>query len=98
MVSIRVVHVAPTMFGSEGLFGGGERYPIELARALARQDDVDCELVTFGHQARSERDPTGLRIRVLETAARLRHHPVHPIATGLLGALADAELVHTHQV
>ncbi|HEV8652179.1 MAG TPA: hypothetical protein VG276_23010 [Actinomycetes bacterium] len=30
------MHVAPAAFGAAGLFGGGERYPLELARALAR--------------------------------------------------------------
>jgi ABC-type lipopolysaccharide export system ATPase subunit len=34
---MRVIHVAPTPFGQQGLFGGGERYPLELARALVRQ-------------------------------------------------------------
>ncbi len=86
------------MFGGEGLFGGGERYPIELARALARQDGVDCELVTFGRQAGFEHDPSGLDVRVLRTVGRLRHHPVHPLGSGLMPALADADLVHTHQV
>ncbi len=98
MVSIRVVHVAPTVFGAEGVFGGGERYPLELARALARQDDVDCELVTFGPGASSHRDPSGLRVRVLATVGHLRHHPVHPVAPGLMVALSDTDLVHTHQL
>lgn len=98
MVSIRVAHVAPTAFGSEGLFGGGERYPIELARALARQDDVDCELVTFGSRAISHVDPSGLRVRMLATIGHLRHHPAHPVAPGLIAALANVDLVHTHQL
>ena len=55
---MRVVHVAPTPFGREGLFGGGERYPLELARALAAE--VDCELVTFGQHPRLVIDPDGV--------------------------------------
>src|SRR5438093_429116 len=31
---MRVIHVAPTQFGRGGLLGGGERYPLELAREL----------------------------------------------------------------
>ncbi len=98
MVSIRVVHVAPTAFGSEGVFGGGERYPIELARALARQDDVDCELVTFGPRASSHLDASGLRVRILASMGHLRHHPAHPVAPGLIAALANVDLVHTHHL
>jgi len=45
---VRLIHVAPTPFGATGLFGGGERYPLELARALAK--DVECELISFARQ------------------------------------------------
>jgi hypothetical protein len=34
------------VFGPDGLYGGGERYPLELARALAAE--VDCRPVSFG--------------------------------------------------
>jgi glycosyltransferase involved in cell wall biosynthesis len=89
---MRVVHVAPTPFGHAGIFGGGERYPLELARAIAGR--VDCELVTFGTAA-SVREQGGLRVRVLRPVAHVRH-PAHPIAPGLPAALAGADVVHTH--
>jgi glycosyltransferase involved in cell wall biosynthesis len=89
---MRVVHVAPTPFGHAGVFGGGERYPVELARALARR--VDCELITFGVPA-DVREPGGLRVRVLRPVTRLGH-PAHAIAVGLPAALAGADVVHTH--
>jgi glycosyltransferase involved in cell wall biosynthesis len=93
---MRVVHVAPTLFGPDGIFGGGERYPLELARALARR--VDCDLVSFGPQARVWRDPTGLQIRVLRSLALVRGHPAHPLAIGLGHAIAGADVVHTHHL
>jgi glycosyltransferase involved in cell wall biosynthesis len=97
---VRVIHVAPTPFGARGLFGGGERYPLELARALATQ--VDCELITFGRQARVEREPGGLRVRTLRTVGWLGGHPAHPIAPGLLSALVmtkpGSHVVHTHHM
>ncbi len=34
---MRVIQVAPSVFGPDGLYGGGERYPLELARALAER-------------------------------------------------------------
>ncbi|HEX8855775.1 MAG TPA: glycosyltransferase family 4 protein [Thermoleophilaceae bacterium] len=89
---MRVVHVAPTPFGQAGIFGGGERYPLELARALSRR--VDCELVTFGAPA-TVREPDGLRVRVLRPVAHLGH-PAHVIAPGLPAALRHADIVHTH--
>jgi glycosyltransferase involved in cell wall biosynthesis len=91
---VRVVHIAPTTFGSAGLYGGGERYPVELARALARE--VDCELVAFGRQAATSREPGGPTIRTLRAAAYWQGHPAHPISPGLFTAIATADIVHTH--
>jgi glycosyltransferase involved in cell wall biosynthesis len=93
---VRVIHVAPTPFGSAGLFGGGERYPLELARALA--GEVDCELITFGRHARRWHDPSGLRIRTLPSLAWQHGHPAHPFAPALVGALRSATIVHTHHM
>jgi glycosyltransferase involved in cell wall biosynthesis len=92
---MRVIQVAPTVFGPGGLFGGGERYPLELARALAAE--VDCELVTFGPRPGRWREEAGLRVRVLRAPLRLRGHPAQPLAPLLPRALAGAEIVHTHQ-
>ncbi|HSK95974.1 MAG TPA: glycosyltransferase family 4 protein [Euzebyales bacterium] len=93
---IRIVHVAPTPFGSEGLFGGGERYPLELARALSAH--VDCRVVTFGPVARQVSAPGGPDIRVLRPFTHLRGHPAHPLAPGLLAAIDDADVIHTHHL
>jgi glycosyltransferase involved in cell wall biosynthesis len=95
---MRVIHVAPTTFGAQGLLGGGERYPLELARALARTGEVDCELVTFAQTAGRRTEESGLRVTTLRPLLHVRHHPAHPVATGVARALTDADLVHTHQV
>lgn len=88
--------MAPTPFGPDGLFGGGERYPLELARALVRE--VDCELISFGPQALRYRGPNGLTVRTLRAPHHLHGHPAHPLALGLPRALAGADLVHTHHL
>jgi glycosyltransferase involved in cell wall biosynthesis len=93
---VRVIHLAPTPFGQGGLFGGGERYPLELARALATQ--VDCELITFGRHGSVVQESAGLRIRTLRTLGWLGGHPAHPFAPGLFGALRGAHIVHTHHM
>ena len=93
---MRVIHVAPTPFGPNGLLGGGERYPLELARALAAE--VDCELITFGPRPGDSREPGGLRVRTLRARAFLHGHPAHPLAPDLFAALARADLIHTHHL
>lgn len=93
---MRVVHVAPTVFGPDGLFGGGERYPLELARALARY--TDCTLVSFGPRPHRHREHGGLEHRILRPQGLLGGHPAHPIAASLPWALRDAEIVHVHHL
>ena len=46
----RVVHLVPALFGSEGMFGGAERYDFELARHMART--TPTTLVSFGDVSR----------------------------------------------
>jgi glycosyltransferase involved in cell wall biosynthesis len=93
---MRVTHISPTVFGHDGLFGGGERYPLELARVLAR--DVDCELITFGRRSRAVREPGGLVVRVLEASTYLRGHPAHPLAWKLPGSLLQSDVIHAHHM
>jgi glycosyltransferase involved in cell wall biosynthesis len=93
---MRVVQVAPTLFGPGGIFGGGERYPLELGRALARH--VDCELVTFGRMAGAWTDSSGLGIRILRSIGSIGGHPAHPFALGLGRAIAEADIVHAHHL
>ena len=86
--------MAPSAFGPDGLYGGGERYPLELARAVA--EEVDCELVTFGRRPASWRDRGGLRVQVLRPLTWLGGHPAQPVAPQLPAALVRAEVVHAH--
>jgi glycosyltransferase involved in cell wall biosynthesis len=99
---MRVIQVAPTPFGTVagggGLLGGGERYPLELARALAAHGEVTSELISFGRRPHVEREPSGLVRRTLRAVGWLGGHPAHPIAPGLLGAVSGAHVVHAHHM
>jgi glycosyltransferase involved in cell wall biosynthesis len=91
---MRVIQVAPSVFGPDGLYGGGERYPLELARAIAAE--VDCRLVSFGPRPGRWREPGGLEVRVLRPLVRLHRHPAQPVAPLLPAVLAGADVVHGH--
>ena len=91
-----MVQVAPTAFGRDGIYGGGERYPLELARALAAH--VDSTLLTFGPARRREREPDGLAVEVLPVMTYLRRHPAHPVSAALPRAVAGFDVVHAHHV
>lgn len=96
IVNMRVIHVVPTPFGSAGLFGGGERYPLELARAMAGR--VDCQLITFSRGATADETVGSLRIRTIRSWVQMRGHPAHPVAPGLVAPLRDADVIHTHHM
>jgi hypothetical protein len=91
---MRVTHVAPSVFGPDELYGGGERYPLELARALAAE--VDCRPVSFGARPGRWRERGGLKVRVLRPLARLHRHPAQPVTPLLVPELVGAEIVHNH--
>jgi glycosyltransferase involved in cell wall biosynthesis len=92
---IRVVHVVPALFGEGGVFGGAERYALELARHMA--DRTPTRLVTFGDAA-GRRDVGALDVRILGPAWRVRRQRFNPFHPGLAGHLAWADVVHCHQV
>ena len=92
---MRVIHISPTAFGADGLFGGGERYPVELSKALARH--IDCKLVTFGSRGAAYLDGD-LDVTVLERAVLLRGHPAHPLGRGLIRELHGADVLHVHHL
>jgi glycosyltransferase involved in cell wall biosynthesis len=90
---VEVVHVTPTVFAADSR-GGGERYPLELARAMAEL--VPTRLVTFGRERRRAVDGA-LEIRVLATRGHWRGGVINPLAERLPAALVGARVVHSYQ-
>lgn len=95
MLSLRVVHITPALFGEGGVFGGAERYALELARHMARV--TPTTLVTFGNQPRRLTTPEGLRVLVLGPPWYVRGQRFNPLHSGLSRAVAGADVVHCHQ-
>jgi glycosyltransferase involved in cell wall biosynthesis len=87
----RVAVVYPAPFGAEGFFGGGERYALELASALARR--VPTRLVTFAARERRERIGD-LEICVHRPLRYVRGARFNPLSFGFLRDLADVDVVH----
>jgi len=90
----RVLHVSPATFGDAGTFGGGERYPFELARAMASHGPVS--FVSFGPEDETHHDGA-LRVRTLAVRGHWRGSEVNPLSERLLGEVARADIVHVHQ-
>lgn len=90
----RVVHLTPAPFGEGGVFGGAERYTLELARHMA--EVTTTRLVTFA-DATSRRDVGRLDVRVLGPAWRVRGQRFNPFHPALIRHLAWADVIHCHQ-
>lgn len=92
---MRVLQVTPLLFGDEGAVGGGERYALELARALA--ECTPTTFVGFGSQPRAYKDGR-LAVRVYRPWWQLGSKRLSPIAPQILREIAAADVVHCHQV
>lgn len=90
----RVAHVAPALFGWENVFGGGERFALELARAMARR--IPTTLISFGAQARRLR-LENLDVRVLRNWVPYRRFRFDPFTPVLANELRGMDIIHVHQ-
>jgi glycosyltransferase involved in cell wall biosynthesis len=89
-----VVHLTPATFGPDGLFGGGERYPTELATAMS--DLVPTTLVGFGPERRSAR-VGNLSVEVLPTRMRWKNSEVNPLNAQMFRVIGRPAVLHLHQ-
>ncbi len=93
---MKVLHVSPTEFGHGAIFGGGERYAFELARAMAARADV--VLLTFGDARRASRDgPLALERLPAGWTARRNPLAANPLRARFAGLVRWADVVHAHQ-
>jgi glycosyltransferase involved in cell wall biosynthesis len=87
----RVAIVYPIPFGDEGIFGGGERYALELAKALAKR--TPTRFITFSSRPRRE-TIDGLEIQVYRPLKYMRDQKTNPLSLGFLRGLFDVDVVH----
>jgi glycosyltransferase involved in cell wall biosynthesis len=88
---MRVAVVYPVPFGEDGIFGGGERYALELARALSRR--VPTRLLTFGAHPGRRREGD-LEFRVHRPLRYVHGERFNPLSFGFIPALYDVDVVH----
>jgi glycosyltransferase involved in cell wall biosynthesis len=91
---MRVLHIAPAVFGEDGVVGGAERYALELARNMAAE--VPTLFAAFGDRPRTEQ-LGDLPVHVLGPASYVRGQRANPIAASLLAEIRRADVIHCHQ-
>ncbi len=92
--STHVLHIVPALFGPNGIFGGAERYALELAKSMA--DEVPTTLVSFGDEGLHE-TMGRLKVRVIGKPWYVRGQRSNPVAWSLLSEIRKADIVHCHQ-
>ena len=90
----RVLHLSPSWFADASYVGGGERYPTELARAMA--DLVPTTLLSFSPSSGRAKEGL-LEFRWLE-GRPLNGNVSDPMpGSGLIAALSACDVLHAHQ-
>lgn len=98
MATRTVAYLTPLYFDERSYLGGGERYPLNLAKGVvaASGGAYKVELISFGDEPRQLTLAPGVGLRVLR-AARKPENPLDVVSWDLPEAIADADLVHVHQ-
>lgn len=95
---MRIVAMSPTRFGDDSVIGGGERYPENIARAVAVAggDDVEVMLMGLGPRAMTAQLADGVR-QVVVPIDLPAPHLQDALAWGMEEPLRGASVVHVHQ-
>jgi len=89
---VKVIHISPTYFSNESLLGGGERFPIELAKAMSKYADV--ELISFGKYNKILPLSRNVNLYIFK---RWNNNILNPFNPLFLQKLKDADIIHCHQ-
>ncbi len=94
----RVAFLTPLYFDENSYLGGGERYPLNLAKAVVKRGGYEVDLISYGdvHEIRRVPVSEGISLKVLPA---VRPAPGQErLSWEILPALRCVDLVHIHQV
>jgi glycosyltransferase involved in cell wall biosynthesis len=97
MASRTIAFLTPLYFDDASCLGGGERHPLNMARAVVRAGSgrLQVVLLSFGTQPFERVLEPGVTLRVLP--AQRPRHPLDPVSWDLPEALRGVALLHLHQ-
>ncbi len=98
MVKRKIAYLTPLYFDEKSCLGGGERYPLNLARGVVEGFGgiYEVDLISFGDAPHSLPLSPGVTLRVLKAVRRPRI-ALDVLSWDLPDAIAEADLVHIHQ-
>ncbi|MGI5836629.1 MAG: glycosyltransferase family 4 protein, partial [Chloroflexota bacterium] len=89
-----ILQLSPIPFSEQAVVGGGERYPTELSRALAKYEPTT--LVSFAEKM-SVRHEGNLTIKIYPVIRYVDGKRVNPLCPWFLGELFGHDVIHCHQ-
>jgi glycosyltransferase involved in cell wall biosynthesis len=98
MTANKIAYLSPLYFDAGSCLGGGERFPLNLAKGVAEGSDgrFEVELISFSNAPGRRVVAPGVTLRLLTAAGRPKN-PLDVVSWELPEALAEADLVHIHQ-
>ena len=98
MSARKIAYLSPLYFDAGCYVGGGERFPLNLAKGVAASSGgrYEVELISFSSESTLRPIAPGVSLRLL-TAARRPRNPLDVVSWEIPEALAGADLVHIHQ-
>jgi glycosyltransferase involved in cell wall biosynthesis len=94
----QVAYLTPLYFDEESYLGGGERYPLNLAKGVALEGTYEVTLVSYGESGKERQETIGdgVSLRVLPAASR--QPGAERLSWEIVEVIGEADLVHVHQV
>ena len=98
MATRTVAFLTPLYFDENCVLGGGERYPLNMAKgiAFASGGRYRVEIVSFSDRSRLVNLARGVDLRLITQAGRPANQ-LNAVSWEVLDAFADADVVHIHQ-
>jgi len=92
MAAEKIIYISPTYFSEESLLGGGERFAIELTKAMSKYADV--RLISFGKENKTLPLSSGVNLYIFK---RWNKKILNPFNLRFLLKLKGADIIHCHQ-
>lgn len=92
---LKVLHVTPTYFSQDSVLGGGERYVLELAKAMSLYADV--KILSFGKKNYFYSNGAVV-VSVKKPFFYIKNNILNPFYLNLYNDFKEADVIHVHQI
>ncbi len=95
----KIAYLIPLYFDKKACLGGGERFPLNLAKGVVHASGGACavDLISYGDAPEVRALAPGITLRILRNSNG-HSHPFFVASWDLIAEIDAADLVHVHQV